>query len=126
MDHHTMRSLWIKAAIEHRVVRLEYHDPISGGDVTTRDVDPDVIESWLGLGHLFPRRLAGDHPEDLRAPTRRAVDGALGGVSKVGIEGRDRMSSVRRGGKNNGAGRDVCHAPTLGYRVLERPQARAA
>jgi len=49
-----MRSLWIKAAIEHRVVRLEYHDPISGGDVTTRDVDPDVIESWLGLGHLFP------------------------------------------------------------------------
>lgn len=54
MDHHTMRRLWIKAAVEHRVVRLEYHDPTTGGDVTTRDVDPDFIGSWLGLGYIFP------------------------------------------------------------------------
>ena len=54
MDHHTMRRLWIKAAVEHRVVRLEYRDPSSRGAVTTRDVVPDFIGSWLGLGHLFP------------------------------------------------------------------------
>ena len=54
MDHHTMRRLWIKAAVEQRVVRIEYHDPSSGGDVTTWDVDPDFIGSWLGLGYLFP------------------------------------------------------------------------
>ncbi len=54
MDHHTMRRLWIKAAVEHRVVRIEYRDPGPGGGVVTRDVDPDLIGSWLGLGRLFP------------------------------------------------------------------------
>ncbi len=49
-----MKRLWIKAAVEHRVVSLEYHDPGPEGGVTTREVNPDFIGSWGGLSHLFP------------------------------------------------------------------------
>ncbi|NOQ53697.1 MAG: hypothetical protein GQ558_03725 [Thermoplasmata archaeon] len=54
MDHRTMRRLWIKAAVEHRVVRLEYRGSSSDDGVVTRFVDPDFIGGWGGLSHLFP------------------------------------------------------------------------
>jgi hypothetical protein len=54
MDHRTIRRLWIKAAVEHRVVRLEYRGSSSKDGVMTRYVDPDFIGSWGGLSHLFP------------------------------------------------------------------------
>ncbi len=54
MDHRTIRRLWIKAAVEHRVVRLEHRDPGSEGGVMTRDVDPDFIGGWGGISNLFP------------------------------------------------------------------------
>ena len=54
MDHHTMRRLWIKAAVEHRVVSVECNDPSCESGVRTRVVDPDHIGSWGVLSNLFP------------------------------------------------------------------------
>ena len=55
MDHRTMRRLWIKAAVEHRVVRLDCRDPSCDDGVRSRDVRPDHVGSWGGLSRLFPR-----------------------------------------------------------------------
>ncbi len=43
MDFHTMRRLWIKAAIEHRVVRVEYRRGGSNSAVTVHEVEPDFV-----------------------------------------------------------------------------------
>jgi hypothetical protein len=50
-----VRRLWIKAAIEHRVVRLEYRDEGLNGDVTVREVEPDHVRDLGPLSRLVPR-----------------------------------------------------------------------
>lgn len=43
MDYRTMRRLWIKAAVEHRILRLKYLSRGSDSDVTEGEVEPDFV-----------------------------------------------------------------------------------
>jgi hypothetical protein len=54
-----MRRLWIKAAIEHRVVRLEYRSGGVHSPVTAHEVEPDFIGRERGpfIFHMGPSGL---------------------------------------------------------------------
>ena len=56
MDQPTMRLLWIKAAIEHRVVVLEYRSGGAHSPVTVHEVEPDFIGREKGpfVFHIGP------------------------------------------------------------------------
>ena len=43
MNFQTMRRLWIKAAIEHRVVRVECCTRRSRTDISEHDAEPDFV-----------------------------------------------------------------------------------
>ena len=43
MDFQTMRRLWIKAAIEHRVVRVVCCTRRSRSDISEHDAEPDFV-----------------------------------------------------------------------------------
>jgi hypothetical protein len=76
-----MRRLWIKAAIEHRVVRLEYHDPGLNGDVTVREVRPDHVGGLGPLSHILPstnRFWAASGPDDAGEPCCFKADDVVG------------------------------------------------
>lgn len=78
MDHRTMRRLWIKAAVEHRVVRLEYRGSSSKDSVMTRFVDPDFIGSRGGIAYLFPWSFrfwgSSNHEDGVGAGCFRSAD----------------------------------------------------
>jgi hypothetical protein len=56
MDHRTMRRLWIKAAIEHRVVVLEYRSGGIKSPISVLEVEPDFIGREKGpfVFHIGP------------------------------------------------------------------------
>ena len=71
MNHRTMRRLWIKAAIEHRVVRVEYRRGGSKSVITVHEVEPDFVGRSKGpfIFHIGPNglwaafdRLTGEGP----------------------------------------------------------------
>jgi len=43
----TLQDAWIKAAVEHKTLRIWYYSTRTKGEITVREVEPD----FLGLGH---------------------------------------------------------------------------